>query len=121
MLLLAVLEKRGGLMVGGCDAYVNVIGGLYLEEPAADLAAVLSLASSFRDRPVPNDLAAIGEVGLTGELRAASALGQRLAEVKRLGFTKCMIPKRTQGKLAVPEGLELIRVANIREAMAALL
>lgn len=121
MLLLAVLEKRGGLMVGGCDAYVNVIGGLYLEEPAADLAAVLALASSFRDRPVPNDLAAIGEVGLTGELRAASALGQRLAEVKRLGFTKCMIPKRTQGKLVVPEGLELIRVANIREAMAALL
>lgn len=121
MLLLAVLEKRGGLMVGGCDAYVNVIGGLYLEEPAADLAAVLSLASSFRDRPVPNDLAAIGEVGLTGELRAASALSQRLAEVKRLGFTKCMIPKRAQGKLAVPEGLELIRVANIREAMAALL
>ena len=92
MLLLAVLEKRGGLMVGGCDAYVNVIGGLYLEEPAADLAAVLALASSFRDRPVPNDLAAIGEVGLTGELRAASALGQRLTEVKRLGFTKCMIP-----------------------------
>ena len=82
---------------------------------------MLSLVSSFRDRPVPNDLAAIGEVGLTGELRAASALGQRLAEVKRLGFTKCMIPKRTQGKLAVPEGLELIRVANIREAMAALL
>ena len=121
MLLQAVLEKRGGLMVGSCDAYLNVIGGLYLEEPAADLAAVLALASSFRDRPVPNDLAAIGEVGLTGELRAASALGQRLAEVKRLGFTKCMIPKRTQGKLAVPEGLELIRVSNIREAMAALL
>ena len=121
MLLLAVLEKRGGLMVGGCDAYVNVIGGLYLEEPAADLAAILALASSFRDNPVPNDLAAIGEVGLTGELRAASALGQRLAEVRRLGFTKCMIPKRTQGKLAVPEGLELIRVSNIREAMAALL
>ena len=121
MLLLAVLEKRGGLMVGGCDAYVNVIGGLYLEEPAADLAAVLALASSFRDRPVPNDLAAIGEVGLTGELRAASALGQRLSEVKRLGFTKCIIPKRTQGKLSAPEGLELIRVSNIREALAALL
>ena len=121
MLLLAVLEKRGGLMVGNCDAYLNVIGGLYLEEPAADLAAILALASSFRDRPVPHDLAAIGEVGLTGELRATSALGQRLAEVRRLGFTKCMIPRRTQGKLAVPEGLELIRVSNIREAMAALL
>ena len=70
---------------------------------------------------MPHDLAAVGEVGLTGELRAASALGQRLAEVQRLGFTKCLIPKRTQGKLVVPEGLELIRVSNIREAMAALL
>lgn len=121
ILLLAVLEKRGGLMVGGCDAYLNVIGGLYLEEPAADLAAILALASSFRDKPVPHDLAAIGEVGLTGELRSASALGQRLAEVRRMGFTKCLIPKRIQGKLTVPQGLELIRVANIREAMAALL
>ena len=108
-------------MVGGCDVYLNVIGGLYLEEPAADLAAILALASSFRDKPVPSDLTAIGEVGLTGELRAASALGQRLSEVKRLGFTKCIIPKRTQGKLSAPEGLELIRVSNIREALAALL
>lgn len=121
MLLLAVLEKRGGLLVGNCDAYLNVIGGLSLDEPAADLAAMLALASSFRDRPVPHDLAAIGEIGLTGELRAVSALGQRLAEVQRLGFTKCLIPKRVQGKLVVPEGLELIRVANIREALAALL
>ena len=121
MLLMAVLEKRGGLMVSTCDAYINVIGGLFLDEPAADLAMVVALASSFRDKPVPNDLAAIGEVGLTGELRAVSALGQRLAEVQRLGFTKCLIPKRVQGKLAAPEGLELIRVANIREALAALL
>ena len=121
MLLLAVLEKRGGLLIGGCDAYLNVIGGLYLDEPAADLATILSMASSFRDRPVPNDLAAIGEVGLTGELRAVSALGQRLAEVRRLGFQKCLIPKRTQGKLIVPEGLELIRVSNIREALSILL
>ena len=121
MLLLAVLEKRGGLLVGNCDAYLNVIGGLTLEEPAADLAAVLALASSFRDRPVPHDLAAVGEVGLTGELRAVSTLNQRLAEVRRLGFTKCMIPARVQGKLAAPEGLDLIRVSNIREAMAAIL
>ena len=121
MLLLAVLEKRGGLLLGNCDAYLNVIGGLSLDEPAADLAAMLALASSFRDKPVPSDLAAIGEVGLTGELRAVSNLGQRLSEVRRLGFTKCLIPKRIQGKLAAPEGLELIRVANIREALAALL
>ena len=121
MLLLAVLEKRGGLLLGNCDAYLNVIGGLSLDEPAADLAAVLALASSFRDRAIPHDLAAIGEVGLTGELRAVSALGQRLSEVQRLGFTKCLIPKRVQGKLTVPEGLELIRVSNIREALAALI
>ena len=121
MLLLAVLEKRGGLLVSSCDAYFNVVNGLSLDEPAADLAAVLAVASSFRDRVVPNDLAAIGEVGLTGELRAVSALGQRLSEVRRLGFTKCLIPKRVQGRLVPPEGLELIRVSNIREALAAIL
>ncbi len=121
LLLQAVLEKRGGLLISNCDVYMNVIGGLSLDEPAADLAAILALASSFRDRVVPHDLAAIGEVGLTGELRAVSALGQRLSEVARLGFTKCMIPRRVQGKLAVPQGLEVIRVANVREALAALL
>lgn len=121
MLLLAVLEKRGGLLLNGCDAYFNVIGGLTLDEPAADLATTIALASSFRDKPIPSDLAAIGEIGLTGELRAVSALGQRLSEVRRLGFTKCLIPKRTQGKLTAPDGLDLIRVGNIREALAAIL
>ena len=121
VLLLAVLEKRGGLMVSTCDAYINVIGGLSLEEPAADLAMIMALASSFRDKPIPNDLAAIGEVGLTGELRSVSALGQRLSEVGRMGFTKCLIPARSSGTLSVPDGLQLIRVKNIREALAAIL
>lgn len=121
MLLLAVLERRGGLQVSACDAYINVIGGLYLDEPAADLAAVMALASSFRDKPVPSDLAAIGEVGLTGELRAVNALGQRLSEVRRLGFAKCLIPSRSSGKVTEPDGLQLIRVRNIREALAAIL
>lgn len=122
MLLMAVLEKRGGLGVNTCDAYLNVIGGLYLDEPGADLAAVLALASSFRDKPVPADLVAIGEVGLTGELRPVSALSQRLSEVRRLGFTKCLVPKN-QGKQKInpPEGLQLIPVKNIREALAVLL
>ena len=118
---LARAASCGSTGGSGCDAYVNVIGGLSLEEPAADLAAMIAFASSFRDRPVPSDLAAIGEIGLTGELRAVSALGQRLSEVRRLGFTKCLIPKRVQGKLSVPEGLDVIRVANIREALAAIL
>lgn len=121
LLLMAVLEKRGGLILNGCDAYFNVIGGLSLDEPAADLAAIIAMASSFRDKTVPSDLAAIGEVGLTGELRAVSSLGQRLSEVRRMGFTKCLIPKRVHGKLIAPDGLELIRVSNIREALAAIL
>ena len=121
MLLLAVLEKRGGLLVNSCDAYINVIGGLNLDEPAADLAMVMALASSFRDKPIPSDLVAIGEVGLTGELRAVNGLGQRLSEVRRIGFTKCLIPARNSGKLTEPEGLQLIRVRNIREALAAIL
>ena len=121
MLLLAVLEKRGGLMVSGCDAYINVIGGLSLDEPAADLAAIIAMASSFRDKSVPGSLAAIGEVGLTGELRSVSALGQRLSEVRRLGFTQCLIPARNSARFQEPEGLQLIRVKNIREALAAVL
>jgi len=82
---------------------------------------IVALASSFRDKPVSGDLAAIGEVGLTGELRSVNALGQRLSEVRRLGFTKCLIPARTGGKLDTPDGLQLIPVRNIREALAALL
>lgn len=122
MLLMAVLEKRGGLAVNTCDAYLNVIGGLYLDEPGADLAAILALASSFRDRPVPADVVAIGEVGLTGELRSVSALNQRLSEVRRLGFTKCLIPQRHgRESIVPPDGLQLIPVRNIRQALAVLL
>ena len=120
MMLLAVLEKRGGLMVSNCDAYINVIGGLSLDEPAADLAMIIALASSFRDKRVPFDLVAIGEVGLTGELRPINAMGHRLSEVLRLGFTKCLVPYRSTGKIAEPKGLELIRIRNIREALAVL-
>ncbi len=121
MMLAAVLEKRGGLLISNCDFYVNVIGGLTVTEPAADLSLIVALASSFRDKPVPYDLAAIGEVGLTGELRAVHALNQRLSEVRRLGFTKCLVPAGGSGKLAAPDGLELIRVSNIRQAIAVLI
>lgn len=120
MLLLAVLEKRGGLRIGNCDAYINVIAGLNLNEPAADLAAVLALASSFRDKPVPDDLTAVGEVGLTGEIRSVSALGQRLSEIHRLGFSKCLVPARGTKDIEIP-GLQLIPVRTIREALAILL
>ena len=117
MLLLAVLDKRGGVSVSGCDAYLNVIGGLEIDEPAADLAAVLSIASSAKDRVISADTAAIGEVGLTGEIRSVNAMNQRLTEVARLGFKKCVIPSRGRADLRTPEGLTLIPVRNVREAI----
>ena len=116
-LLLAVLEKRGGLNLGNCDAYINIIGGLRLDEPAADLAMVLAVASSFRDTALDDGLAAIGEVGLTGEVRAVTALEQRLAEAARNGFTRAIIPRHGTQNVRTPEGMELYRVRNIREAI----
>lgn len=120
-MLLAVLEKRGGLKVSICDAYMNIIGGLTLDEPAADLAAILALASSYLDKPVPENTAAIGEVGLTGELRTVNNLEQRLSEVHRLGFEACVIPKRRDKRSATPEGLRVIEVSHIGEAVREIL
>ena len=120
-MLLAVLEKRGGLKVSACDAYLNIIGGLNLDEPAADLAAVIALASSYLDRPVPGDLAAVGEVGLTGELRSVNQLDQRILEVRRLGFGRCLVPAHRAEGLRAPDGLQLIAVRNIGEAIRAAL
>ena len=120
-LLLAVLEKRGGMAVSGCDAYINVIGGLELDEPAADLATVLSIASSFRDLPLGRDLAALGEVGLSGEVRSVSSLNMRLSEIARLGFKRCVIPAHVKDDIRKPDGLELISVKDIREAIKATL
>ena len=116
-LLLAVAEKRAGLKLSMFDAYINVIGGLRLDEPGADLPIILAVASSYRDSAIADDLAAIGEVGLTGEIRNVSNLSQRLSEVARLGFKKCIIPKNAPEKLEVPAGLTVYRVRNIREAI----
>ncbi len=116
-MLLAVLEKRGGLPVGNCDSYINVIGGLSLEEPAADLAAILAIASSFLDRPLGSDLTAIGEVGLSGEIRSVSMLSQRLSETARLGFKRCVIPAHVRDDIKSYEGLRLIPVKTVGEAI----
>ena len=116
-LLMAVAEKRGGMKLSSFDVYINIIGGLRLDEPGADLPVVLAVASSYRDQPVADDLVAIGEVGLTGEIRAVSNLSQRLAEVARLGFKKCIIPKSGSEKLEIPEGLSVYKVKNLREAI----
>jgi len=117
LLLLAVLEKRGGVKLSSCDAYINVIGGLVLDEPAADLATVLALASSAKDKIIDHKTAAIGEIGLTGEVRSVTAINQRLSEIARLGFTRCIIPAHVKGDIAVPDGLEITRVKNVREAI----
>ena len=116
-MLLAVLEKRGGLKVSQCDAYLNIIGGLTLDEPAADLAAVIAVASSYLDKAVPDTLAAVGEIGLSGEIRSINHLEQRLSEVHRLGFTHCMIPAHRAGELKPLPGLTLLPVANIGQAL----
>jgi len=116
-LLLAVAEKRAGMKLSMFDAYINVIGGLQLDEPGADLPVILAVASSYRDQVIADDLVAIGEVGLTGEIRSVSNMNQRLAEVTRLGFKKCIIPKNGSDKLEIPEGLTVYRVRNLREAI----
>ena len=117
VLLLAVAEKRAGMKLSAFDAYINVIGGLRLEEPGADLPVALAVASSYRDTPIADDLVAIGEVGLTGEIRAVSHMNQRLGEAARLGFRKCLIPRSGGEKIEIPAGLTVYRVRNLREAI----
>ena len=117
-LLLAVAEKRAGLKMSMFDAYINVIGGLQLDEPGADLPVILAVASSYWDSAIAHDLVAIGEVGLTGEIRSVSNMNQRLQEVARLGFKKVIIPKYGAEKLEIPQELTAYCVKNLQEAIA---
>ena len=117
VLLLAVLEKRVGMDVGACDTYLNVTGGVKLSEPAADLPAVLSIASSILEKALPEGMAAFGEIGLTGELRSVSAVSQRVSEIARLGFTSCVLPKRSCIGLKPPAGLKLYAAQDLAEAI----
>lgn len=115
-LLMAVLEKRLGMQVGGCDAYVNIAGGIKITEPAIDLGIVLAVMSSFRNRPVPEGLIAFGEVGLSGEVRAVSMAEQRVREAAKLGFTECILPQVCLDKMPRIEGIRLIGVRNVSDA-----
>ena len=117
VLLMAVAEKRAGMRLDMFDAYINVIGGLRLDEPGADLPVVLAVASSYREKPIADDMFAVGEVGLTGEIRAVTHMDQRLAEAARLGFRKCIIPKSGSDKIDIPAGMTAYRVKNLREAI----
>ncbi|MBT9283130.1 MAG: DNA repair protein RadA [Hydrogenibacillus schlegelii] len=115
-MLLAVLEKRAGLHLIGHDAYVNVVGGLRISEPAADLAVALAIASSFREAPVAAGDVFIGEIGLSGEVRPVPRLSARLAEAARLGFRRAFVPPAAGGR---PEGLVGVEVRTVREALEA--
>jgi DNA repair protein RadA/Sms len=113
-LISAVLSRRLGVGLFDQDIYLNVVGGLQIDEPAADLAAALALISSFRDRPLPADLVAFGEIGLSGELRTVGQLEHRLAEAQKLGFTRAIIPRSANA----PH--HAMQVASLREAVRAL-
>ena len=119
-LLVAILEKRVGLGMGGQDLYVNVAGGVRLTEPALDLGVALALASSFLDRPVPADTLLFGEVGLTGEVRAVSAPELRLKEGRKLGFRRALLARRQQEHLGQFPGLELLGVDTLAAAIRSL-
>ncbi|MBE7048664.1 MAG: DNA repair protein RadA [Ruminococcaceae bacterium] len=116
-LMIAVLEKRVGLNLQNQDAYVNIVGGIRLDEPAVDLALALAIVSAFRNQPIDSSLAAIGEVGLTGELRAVSQIERRLSEVLKLGFSTCLIPQANAKNLRVPEGLRILPAKNLTESL----
>ena len=115
-LLMAVLEKRLGIQMGDYDAYVNIAGGLKINEPALDLALVIALLSSFKNRVVDAETIVFGEVGLSGEVRAVSQAEQRVLEAKKLGFKRCILPTVSMKGLSEIQGIELIGVANVQEA-----
>lgn len=117
LLMIAVLTKRVGLDLGNQDVFVNVIGGLKISEPAVDLSVAVAIASSFRGIPVPSDLAVVGEVGLSGELRSVAHLERRLNEAAKLGFHRCLLPRATLRKKDVPSEVEPIGVRSVAEAL----
>lgn len=117
-LLMAVLEKRLGLPLSGYDAYVNIAGGIRLNEPAADLGIVLAIASSYKNRPIAEDVIVFGEVGLSGEVRAVSMPEQRVSEAKKLGFTTCILPEVSVKTVGKVEGVRIIGVKSVGEAIS---
>lgn len=119
-LLIAVLEKRLGLSLGNCDAYVNIAGGIRIMEPAIDLGIALAVVSSFKNRVIDSRLIAMGEVGLSGEVRGISMIQARVQEAKKLGFSSCIIPSVCVDSVKEISGIKVIGVKNVAEAVAAL-
>lgn len=116
-LLMAVLEKRVGLQLGGCDAYVNLAGGMKLGEPAIDLGIIMAIASSYKNRPILEDTIIFGEVGLVGEVRAVSGGESRIKEAQKLGFKRCILPQANVDQIKVQTDMRLVGVSNVMEAL----
>jgi DNA repair protein RadA/Sms len=120
-LLLAVMEKRLGMHLSGQDVYVNVVGGMRIDEPAIDLGIVAAVTSSLREAPVDPHTLVLGEVGLGGEVRAISQADLRIREAAKMGFRRCLLPERNMSKLDPIDGIELIGIHELREALDAAL
>ena len=117
LLIAAVLTRRIGLRLGNQDIMVNVTGGLKIDEPAADLGIAMAIASSARDAPIDPELVAVGEVGLSGELRSVNQLDRRVNEAARLGFKRCLIPRSGARSIPAIQGIQLVTAATLREAV----
>jgi len=116
-MIIAVLDKRAGAPIGTSDAYVSTVGGVRITEPASDLAIAIAIASAIMDKPVPHDLLALGEVGLSGEVRPAVGVSRRLSEAARLGFRTALVPRGALADVAPPEGMEVIEVVDVQGAI----
>lgn len=116
-LLMAVLEKRVGLQMSDCDAYVNLAGGMRISEPAIDLGIAMAVASSFKNRPIDDHMAAFGEIGLSGEVRGVSMIEQRIQEAVKLGFSTCIIPQVCVKQIKEKENVKIIGVASVQDAI----
>lgn len=116
-LLMAVLEKRVGLHMSGCDAYVNIAGGIKIMEPAIDLGIAMAIVSSFKNRPIDERTIAFGEIGLSGEVRAVNMIEQRVQEARKLGFTTCILPASGLDTVKDLEGIKLVGVRSVQDAI----
>lgn len=119
-LLMAVMEKRLGMHLSGCDAYVNITGGIRMTEPALDLGIVMALISSYKEKPLDEKTIVFGEIGLSGEVRAVSMSSQRVAEAAKLGFTRCILPKVCLKNIEYPGGMQCIGVESVYDAVNAI-
>ena len=116
-MLIAVLEKRVGYNLSNQDIYVNIVGGMRIDEPAADLGIICAIASGFKNAEISPDIALIGEVGLTGELRAVVQIEKRLNEISKLGFKKCIVPDANKKGIVIPDGLDVLFAKNVSSAL----